>query len=1467
MPEARLLLARLALAVPLLFGLAACPSGEVGEPDDDNPPVTRDNRAPVVTLGGDRTAEIHEVVTLEATVVDDGLPADGTPTYRWTSDGNLQNEDTRLTTVWFERAGAFEVTFTASDGELDTTARLTITVTASTSTTTPTNAAPVVDAGGDRNATVDLPLALAASVSDDGLPADRVSLVWSGAGPGNVAFTRTDTATTSATFDAPGTYTLELTADDGALVATDTIVVTVSDLPPENQAPMVDAGGSVTVIQPGAATLLGTVTDDGLPNGNVTVAWTMAVGPGIVAFTAPDAPTTDATFTAAGTYRLRLTADDGALMSSDEVVVLVRREPVENLAPTVSAGASMSVVLPNAVALQGVATDDGMPSGALTIAWSQVSGPGTTTFADASDPTTSATFDLEGAYQLRLTADDGALSSSSDVMITVSAAPPSNAPPSVNAGTSQTVRLPNTATLNGTATDDGLPNGTLTTTWSRVSGPGTAQFAAPSQLSTTVSFSAPGTYVLRLLANDGALSGSSNVTVTVLPPINQPPTVNAGASQTITLPNTASLNGSASDDGLPAGSSLVTTWSVVSGPGTVSFANAMALATTASFSTSGTYVLRLTADDSAASTASDVTITVQPQPNQAPAANAGPNQTITLPATAALDGAASDDGLPASFLTTTWSRVSGPGTVTFGNAAALSTTASFSAAGTYVLRLTANDGALADTDNVSITVNPAPPTNQAPTVSAGPDRTITLPSNATLSGTATDDGLPSGSSLVTTWTMVSGPGAVAFGNANQPSTTASFTTSGTYVLRLTGTDSVLSSTDDVTVTVNPAPPTNQAPTVNAGANQTITLPATATLNGTASDDGLPSGSNLTTTWTVVSGPGTVAFGDVSQTNTTASFSTSGTYVLRLTASDSALTSTDDVTITVNPPPQAQPTVLMFVAYNDVWWAEYKVVYEALLAAGYAVDVRSSANGFARSDYSSDINATPSAQGLDPNYPPPASYSQFTQLFAANFGASWNSSWNARANIPLNGRIQDVPNMNAYVAFVMPGGAGQVAYRYDGTYAVLGPSLQPGTHVTSAGEVQAAANAINTLIADALSQGKIVAAECHGAPLVAFARVPGSTGGYLGLGRSVLEGRYATGYPFFDGDTPARYNDLGVTLMSPDKVVVDGPDAPDFSGNGRDTIVTSTDWYPETAAYFARTLLNMLETYPTPANRTRSLSVLVYGGDEPTNYPPQAPGRYTDLVALLSDPTDDLAINATGTNTASSLTAANLANYDVLVYFGHDAISTTRQNAIANWVDAGGGLVGLHHAIYNHGGQKGVLVNLFQGELPAAAQLNSELGVVYAGETNRMINVNLGHYVSTYGVHLFGGQPTWTTSYTSPRGLPNANLDNDPARGYYHFSIPASDELYPGADFVSGVSFGRGTNQVNRLFSNDRFQSGSPNPNNGAYDTAGWVRLYDGAQDGTVGRIVYLQPGETAARTFAHPGFAQAVKNAVVWAAD
>jgi len=154
----------------------------------------------------------------------------------------------------------------------------------------------------------------------------------------------------------------------------------------------------------------------------------------------------------------------------------------------------------------------------------------------------------------------------------------------------------------------------------------------------------------------------------------------------------------------------------------------------------------------------------------------------------------------------------------------------------------------------------APPfagANAAPSVSAGPDRTITLPATASLDGTVTNDGLPVGAAVTSTWSKVSGPGTVTFGSATAVDTTASFSVAGTYVLRLTASDTVLSASDDVQVVVNGAVTTAPAITTQPS-NATVTAPATATFTVTASGSPVPtyqwsSAPSGSATFTAISG--------------------------------------------------------------------------------------------------------------------------------------------------------------------------------------------------------------------------------------------------------------------------------------------------------------------------------------------------------------------------------------------------------------------------------------------------------------------------------------------------------------------------------------------------------------------------------------------------------------------------------------
>ena len=113
--------------------------------------------------------------------------------------------------------------------------------------------------------------------------------------------------------------------------------------------------------------------------------------------------------------------------------------------------------------------------------------------------------------------------------------------------------------------------------------------------------------------------------------------------------------------------------------------------------------------------------------NIPPLVNAGVDVVEYLPTNAAIcNGSATDpDGTVTAYA---WTQVSGPSTATLENNTTKSMKASNLQAGTYTFRLKATDdkGAYSN-DDVKVIINST--TSSAPTVSAGYDRTITLPTN------------------------------------------------------------------------------------------------------------------------------------------------------------------------------------------------------------------------------------------------------------------------------------------------------------------------------------------------------------------------------------------------------------------------------------------------------------------------------------------------------------------------------------------------------------------------------------------------------------------------------------------------------------------------------------------------------------------------------------------------------------------
>lgn len=845
------------------------------------------------------------------------------------------------------------------------------------------NAPPFVSAGADQTVTLAAGAALVGTVTDDALPDNTLTSTWSVVtGPGAVTFGDAAQLSTSASFSAPGVYVLRLAASDGQFTITDnvTIVVGSPNTPTVLSLALVNANTNQVIpgfesLQNGAILNLAT-----LPTTNLNV---VAVGSSTVSSivfgldgnsnyrtetTAPFALFGDSNgdfyagaFTL-GTHTLTAIANPGPNSGPPLSVTftVINQGGAPNQAPVVSAGDNKSVQFPGAVSLTGSATDDGFPGGPLVTTWSVVSGPGTVTFGNAALPATTATFSTTGVYVLQLSAFDGEYTTTSEVTITCTTEPvgPSVLSLSlINASTELPVPGYETISSGAILNLALLPAG-LNFAANVNEGVSGVLFGYDTNASFRTETVAPfalfgdtngnfasgtltlGTHtiVATPIANN-QLQQPLTITFTVInqvPPTNQAPVVSAGETQSVLVTDSLTLAGTVSDDGLPSGN-VTTTWSVLNGPGSVTFGNAADPNTTASFSAPGTYVLQLTANDGQLSGSSSVTIHVTSAVvNVSPTVEAGANQSVVLPNSVSLSGTASDDGLPSSTLTSTWTKVSGPGNVAFGNAAQLSTSATFSSAGTYVLRLTVSDGELSSTDEVTITAStPVGPAVLSLTLINANNEQPIPGFEAIQPGSVINLALLPTTNLNVRANVSGNVGSVRFGldsNANHL-----LESSAPYALFGDSSGNYHAGSFAIgnhTITATPYPNsngngtpglaltvpftvvnqlTNQAPVVSAGPNRNIVLSGSASLAGSVTDDGLPNGT-ITSTWSKISGPGNVTFGNTANPSTSATFSQVGSYVLQLSATDGIFTSTSTVTVNVTTAPVG-PTVTSLTLIN------------------------------------------------------------------------------------------------------------------------------------------------------------------------------------------------------------------------------------------------------------------------------------------------------------------------------------------------------------------------------------------------------------------------------------------------------------------------------------------------------------------------------------------------------------------------
>lgn len=788
------------------------------------------------------------------------------------------------------------------------------------------NQAPVADAGDDTEIWLGQTAGLNADASFDP-DGDPLTFSWTleGTPPGSVLTTSdilgADTPYAALTPDVAGVYSLNVTVSDGALSASDPVLVNA--LASDNTPPVADAGPDLDVRLGDPAFLDGSRSFD--PDGDA-LAWTwlfQVLPPGSLLtdgdLSGADTPFPTFTPDLVGTFQVMLSVDDG--LSSAEDTVDVQVTGIDTHPPVADAGPDLAVAVGEPASLDGSASYD--PDGdVLTWTWTFSALPGGSLLLDgdlvgADTPNPTFTPDVEGPYEVQLQVSDGVFVASDLAVVTATG--DANDPPVAVAGDDQDGTLGDLVRLDGSSSYD--PDGdAISFAWSLASVP-PGSLLAPDDLTdattATPTFTpdVEGDYLVDLQVSDGAAAATDQVRIRILAPANQAPVAEAGRNRSVTLGDTTRLDGSSSYDpdgdsisfswtfaGLPAGSALADGDLVDAGTATPSFLPDVA----------GTFTLEVRVSDGSLTDTDTARVTVTDPMDLPPVADAGLDVDVPLGDAAWLDGSGSYDP-EGDAITWTWAITSVPtgSSVTDADLTGAATAdASFvpDVLGTFVLTLTVSDGRNTDTDTVR--VNVAEAGNEPPQADAGPDLGVDVGLDAVLDGSASFD--PDGAPVTFSWTFDSLPVGSSLEDgdlAGGDTAVASFVpdVAGEYVVLLVVSDGTFTASDTARVTASSA--TDRPPVADAGTDQAVNLGERVSLDGGASSD--PEGESLTFTWSFDTQPPGSRLDDdaiASSATSTPWFTpdVDGTWLLVLTVSDGTFTATDTVLISVSAPPDLPP---------------------------------------------------------------------------------------------------------------------------------------------------------------------------------------------------------------------------------------------------------------------------------------------------------------------------------------------------------------------------------------------------------------------------------------------------------------------------------------------------------------------------------------------------------------------------------
>jgi len=476
---------------------------------------------------------------------------------------------------------------------------------------------------------------------------------------------------------------------------------------------------------------------------------------------------------------------------------------VQIVSPKSSATATPTGV---GLSIDSTVVDDG-GAGSLTVAWSKFSGPGTVTYSAPAQADTDATFSASGTYVLRLTASDGTQTTTSDLMVTTGAAhlPWTN----TDIGS---VSLPGSGaegygvhSINGSGTSMSGSSDSFFLRSRRLTGDG--EIRARVRYLPSTSTGARAGVMLR----ESTAAGSRMVAMLMAPVY-----ANQGAY------NFRSATGSSATSSSVAG--ITPTWWVRvarSGNNFSTYDSPDGMTWTQRGSTQSvsmaTDVMAGIGVMSASSTkinnalVDNVTIIGTPE-NTAAAINAGADGTSKTNVAYDLDGTLSDDALPsiAGGATVQWTQTSGPGVATFNSATSVDTTATFPAAGTYVLRLTADDREVRTYDETTVIVT---------------SPVVTIVAN---DSTATEQGLTTGQFTVARTGETTAPLNVLFTTGGTATNGTDYSSLGTQVTIPTSASSVLIAITPLADTASEGNETVIV-TLNASASYSIGSPSAATV--------------------------------------------------------------------------------------------------------------------------------------------------------------------------------------------------------------------------------------------------------------------------------------------------------------------------------------------------------------------------------------------------------------------------------------------------------------------------------------------------------------------------------------------------------------------------------------------------------------------------------------------------------------